>query len=529
MLSIESMSSSITTYLINKCGIYSALINFHIPILWICIILMGACQMNSSPQVEGKSLAHSYCASCHSYPDPSLLDKTTWETYVLPRMGNMMGFYPNDSSREELLGEGKGRDHVIRSGLYPEQPIIAEEKWKAIQEFYLNNAPEQLDIPSFSTLTKPLPHFKVRISDLRLSPPSTTMVRIVSSGNIILGDANTQMLYQLNPQFNLIKAAKVNEGAVDITASPEHLYVTVMGSFSPTDNPSGFILSLPTTQTQAPTKLISGLQRPVHTAYADMNDDGLEDIITCEFGKWSGSLSWWENRGEGTFEKHLLRNKPGAINAYVIDWDEDGHQDILALFGQGDEGIFYYHNNGKGDFEEQTLLTFPPSYGSSYLGLFDWNNDGNMDLIYTCGDNADYPPVLKPYHGIYIFLNQGDKEFDKHIFYPLHGAYKAIPGDFDLDGDWDIAAISFFPDFEKQPEAGFVYLENKGNDEFTPYTFEENNLGRWLVMDAGDLDSDGDMDLILGSLTFEVVTPGTFVQDWVEQGIPFIYLENTTR
>ena len=31
----------------------------------------------------------------------------------------------------------------------------------------------------------------------------------------------------------------------------------------------------------------------------------------------------------------------------------------------------------------------------------------------------------------------------------MHGAYNAIPRDFDKDGDLDIAAISFFPDFKE--------------------------------------------------------------------------------
>ncbi len=35
--------------------------------------------------------------------------------------------------------------------------------------------------------------------------------------------------------------------------------------------------------------------------------------------------------------------------------------------------------------------------------------------------------------------------------------------DFDGDGDLDLAVIAFFADYPKQPEEGFVYLENTGN------------------------------------------------------------------
>ena len=35
---------------------------------------------------EGKALAEYYCALCHRYTEPSLLDKKTWIGQTLPRM-----------------------------------------------------------------------------------------------------------------------------------------------------------------------------------------------------------------------------------------------------------------------------------------------------------------------------------------------------------------------------------------------------------------------------------------------------------
>src|SRR4030095_4370777 len=79
--------------------------------------------------------------------------------------------------------------------------------------------------------------------------------------------------------------------------------------------------------------------------------------------------------------------------------------------------------------------------------------------------------------------------------------------DFDQDGDLDIAAISYFPDFKNQPQEAFVYLENKRiislrqeTFQFTLYTIKEFNEGKWLTMDAGDVDGDGDDDIALGNL-----------------------------
>jgi hypothetical protein len=133
--------------------------------------------------------------------------------------------------------------------------------------------------------------------------------------------------------------------------------------------------------------------------------------VVCEFGNLIGSLSWLENKGDNKYERHIIRAVPGAIRAYVNDYNHDGLPDLWVLFAQGDEGIFLFTNQGHGRFTQQTLIRFPPCYGSSSFELVDFNKDGYPDILYTCGDNADFSPVLKPYHGIYIYLNDGHNHF----------------------------------------------------------------------------------------------------------------------
>lgn len=90
--------------------------------------------------------------------------------------------------------------------------------------------------------------------------------------------------------------------------------------------------------------------------------------------------------------------------------------------------------------------------------------------------------------------------FEQAYFFRINGAYKTIPLDFDNDGDLDMAAISFFPDYAERPEESFVYFENQGDLNFQPQSFKNASNGRWLIMDAGDIDGDGDMDLALALL-----------------------------
>jgi len=171
------------------------------------------------------------------------------------------------------------------------------------------------------------------------------------------------------------------------------------------------------------------------------------------------------------------------------------------LMAQAQEGIFLFTNKGNGMFETKELLRFPPVFGSSYFELADFNKDGYKDLLYTCGDNDDYSSkTLKNYHGVYIYLNDGQNNFSERYFFPIHGCYKAVARDFDKDGDLDIAAISFFPDIKDQPQESFIYLEQISAFRFAPSAISDFDEGRWMTMDAGDLDGDGYEDIVLGSL-----------------------------
>ena len=64
---------------------------------------------------------------------------------------------------------------------------------------------------------------------------------------------------------------------------------------------------------------IRDLQRPVSMAYGDINKDGWEDVVACEFGNETGKLSLYENNTKGGYTKRVLRNKPGAITAVIED------------------------------------------------------------------------------------------------------------------------------------------------------------------------------------------------------------------
>jgi hypothetical protein len=280
-----------------------------------------------------------------------------------------------------------------------------------------------------------------------------------------------------------------------------------MGHFVPSDEPAGQLIRAIKNSNgnyEGYQRLIKNLKRPVDVAFGDLNDDGLDEIVVCEFGNHTGSVSLFVKSAKNSYDKKVLLEAPGAVKVVLEDMNNDNRNDVVVLMSQGDEGIDIYFNVGQGNFERRRVLRFPAVYGSVSFCLTDMNNDGHEDIVYINGDNADASRVLKPYHGIRIFINDQHSSFEERYFFPFNGAYDAMIGDFDKDGDMDVAAIAFFADFQHEPDRGFVYLENKsGADrlDFSPSVIKSAADGRWITMIGADLNQDGNEDIVLGSFT----------------------------
>ncbi len=507
------------------------------------LIFIGSCNYNdfnknrshesvsNASIANGKELAVKYCQSCHLLPDPSLLDSKSWENGVLPNMGPRLGIF----SYHSKYYPSSRNDFNLPRNFYPAKPLLTEQEWQNIIDYYSSVSADSLAEPKRKYPIKAGDAlFKIEASRLRQGLPSTCFVQIDSSSpyhQLIISDLITRNIYRYNGHTSLLDSFKNVSPVVDIEKYTDGFIVCNIGEIKPNNAKSGSAARIAVDgkgKMRIDSSMhLGNLVRPVQISPADFNSDNKTDYLVCEYGDLIGALSWMENLGNNKYERHVIRGVPGAIKAYIRDVNKDGLPDIWVLFAQGDESIILFTNKGQGEFLEERVLRFPSVYGSSYFELADFNKDGYPDIVHTCGDNADYSAVLKPYHGVYIFMNDGKNHFQQQYFYPMNGCFKAMARDFDGDGDLDIAAISFFADYANHPEESFLYFENNGNLKFQPYSIPGTTSGRWLTMDAGDLDGDGKTDLVLGNFS---IAP-TFIKsaaDW-KSGPPFIVLKNIMK
>lgn len=480
---------------------------------------------------KGRKLAAIHCQSCHLLPDPSLLDAATWENGILPAMGPRLGIFNYGFNKYP----SNRYDEFLPANYYPSKPVINFPEWQNIIDYYTALSPESLPGQQRSKpIQSGLDLFKVQYPQSTYPSPAICFTKIdttASPHQLLFFDLAGNGTRRYNNNLELKDSVKADVTFTDIDFHNDTIVACNINVINPTNGRFGkahYINKDVNDRLNIDTvALFDKLARPVQITSCDLNNDKKTDYLVCEFGNLTGALSWMENAGKGKFIYHIIRAEPGAIKAYVEDVNKDGLPDIWALFAQGDEGIFLFTNKGDGKFEQQQVLHFPSLYGSTYFEFADFNKDGLPDIVYTCGDNADYSMILKPYHGVYIYLNEGKNHFKEKYFFPINGCYKAMARDYDGDGDIDIATIAFFADYATQPNEGFVFLKNEGGFKFGAFTIPECKTGRWLTMDAGDLDGDGKIDIVLGNFSVRpsVIKPTV---DW-QKGPPFMLLKNISK
>lgn len=204
----------------------------------------------------------------------------------------------------------------------------------------------------------------------------------------------------------------------------------------------------------------AGLANPagkgLGVAVGDIDGDGWPDIFVANDGVRN---FLYRNRGDGTFADVTYSAGVGfdmggaplaGMGTEIADVDGDGLPDIfLTAFARQYNPLF--HNRGKLVFEDDTIAARLPSklltlgFGTK---LFDFNNDGLLDIYVTNGHVTDnvqlYDPQLSYRQTDLLYENAGGGRFrdvsagSGPAFSIRHVGRGAAVGDFDNDGDLDI-------------------------------------------------------------------------------------------
>ena len=474
----------------------------------------------------GAQLFNQYCGSCHLTPDPKHLTKNVWQKQVLPIMAVKMGLidsiYDRKISKEERLIEKE--NHLI-----PEHPMISRKDFEAVSSYIVSQAPDTLPI-DLSRLHRNarLQNFARKDIPLGIQGPSliTALNYDQETRNLWIGNLNKQV-FTWKYKEGIVTEMSVGSPVVHFSFFKGSAFLTEIGDLFPSEISRG---AFSATNSTAEATLLSKLHRPVFSVLEDFDGSGLPEVLICNFGKNSGSLSLYKRENNASpFVEQVLLPVSGATKCFIKDMNGDGLKDIVALMAQGDESVYILFNKGGLKFDAQRVLRFPPDYGTTDMVLTDFNHDGKQDIITVHGDNADYSTIPKAYHGIRLHINNGNNEFTEKFFYPIYGVTKVLAEDFDKDGDIDLAAAAFYAEYSQLKDEAFIYLENTDQRTFSFKAHADHNEVpvKTLALEAADIDNDGDTDIILGNFAFSPVPlPEDLKKQWKTANYGLIIFEN---
>lgn len=238
-------------------------------------------------------------------------------------------------------------------------------------------------------------------------------------------------------------------------------------------------------------------------AVGDVNNDGNEDFYVGGAKGQAGVL--YLNLGNGK----IIKSKQEAfLNDIILEdtaaalFDANGNGFLDLMIGSGgnevdQEGSYaarIYFNDGKGNFKKGLQKIPAIRKNISVLATNDFDNDGDIDvfvgarsLVGTYGVNPTHQ----------FLENNGDGTFDdtsEKVAYELKDAgmiTNAIWVDIDNDAKKDLITVSEW-------DTPKIY-KNNGRRLIKQKTSLDNFSGMWNVVEAADLDNDGDIDFIFGN------------------------------
>lgn len=238
---------------------------------------------------------------------------------------------------------------------------------------------------------------------------------------------------------------------------------------------------------EAPTWRSGRLDRTRNLALADINADGRPDLV-C--GNTRGASSYLNEGGSfGPSPSWVLENGDSTTAVALGDVDGDGRPDLLCgITGTAEAHSKLYRNEGGRFATNPSWISGPASFTwAAVLG----DIDGDRDLDLVLGNQ---------YAGNTLYRNDGgalSSEPSWSSTPPVFTSALAL-GDLDGDGGPDLVCGNGLTSTTVYPNAGSSFSANP--------TWSSTDAALTLSLALGDVDGDGDLDLVCGNSGF--ASPG---------------------